>query len=119
MAQAQAATQRREGDVTGDKTELVNHEASKEGPSIGNTSGPSGKGAAVKKVKKGTKPKLTGKEKKERAVGYIRYVCLACRLTGRFFASFWWSRSRSRFLLSIEEVTLYVSPFVFWCLICN
>jgi hypothetical protein len=42
-------------------------------------SGPSGKAAAGKKVKKGGKSKLTAKEKKERAVCHMS-VIRSCRL---------------------------------------
>ena len=62
--------------MTGDKTDLVNNETSRDGHATANTSGPSGKGVSGKKVKKGAKPKLTAKEKKERAVRYICFVML-------------------------------------------
>ena len=74
-AVAAAATQRRETDTTGDKTDLVNNEASRDGHTAANASGPSGKRPVGKKVKKGAKPKLTAKEKKERAVRYMTVIC--------------------------------------------
>ena len=61
MADAVVA-QRGEVDATGD------NEVSTDAHVV---SGPSGKAVAGKKVKKGGKPKLTAKEKKERAVRVI------------------------------------------------
>jgi hypothetical protein len=77
MADAVVVAQRGEADATGDRTELVNHEISKDSHTM--VSGPSGKAAAGKKIKKGGKPKLTPKEKKERAVRRLPRIRF-CRL---------------------------------------